>query len=291
MITGVTDLAYRINNNNMKKISLVLLIVFTINILNIKAQSNTTKKEAKPTLPRSNTEASKNETVIVKKDTTVDSELSRIKKENKALKDTIRNLKDSIQNLTALIQKVNILYLKSVFIKIYMKDTLFLKTADIDDFDTFNINKTTVLSESLMLNKNLGDTLKTIKEVLVFNNNYIELFKINANVLSQKYDSIKVVKAIAIIDSLKPMKKNWTLTKIKNDIRALLTEYNDKTCKFKFHLDSEIQLNKALNTSISSNIFFRDHPEYKRYPYFIQILKDVTIKKIYKPEDLVCPSH
>jgi hypothetical protein len=275
----------------MKNISTLLFIILTINILNLNAQDNATIKDVSTPSSKISTYNSKNNTIIINKDIIGDSELSRIKKENIALKDTIRNLKDSIQNLTTLIQKVNTLYLKSVFIKIYMKDTLFLKTANIDDFDTLDLNKTTVLSKSLMLDKNLGDTLKTIKEVLTFNNNYIELFKINANVLSQKYDSINVVQAIAIIDSLKPMNTNWVLSKTKQNYRLLLGEYKIKTCDFKRDLDYEIEKIKSKNTSISTNSFLQKYPQHKFYPYFTQVLKEVYVKKSYKPEDLVCPSH
>lgn len=275
----------------MKNITTLLFIILTIKIFNVKAQDNSTIKDVSNHSSKISTYNSKNNTEIINKDIIGDGELSRVKKENIALKDTIRNLKDSIQNLTTLLQKVNTLYLKSVFIKIYMKDTLFLKTANIDDFDTLDLNKTTVLSKSLMLDKKPDDTLKAFKEVLTFNNNYIELYKIRANALSQKYDSINVVKSIAIIDSLKPMNPNWVLSKTKQNYHFLLDKYKTKTCDFKRDLDYEIEKTKSKNTSISTTSFLQKYPQYKSYPYFMQVLKEVTIKKSYKPEDLVCPSH
>ncbi len=266
---------------NIKMKYLSLFTVFTLSIMTLHGQviPPSSKKVKNNGLSKPPADTSKPRTIITIKDSLEQKELSRIRKENLALK-------DSVQNLTTLVQNINTLYLKAVFSRLYLEDTLFLKTADIPNIDTFKINRTTVLSNSLLISIASGDTLKSIKEVLDFNSNYIALYRIYADILSQKSDSVKIKSAIQIIDSLPAINSNWVLSKTKSSIKLLLDEYDLRTC------DLIEDLNKFKNASDpTANIIqqafvnLKNDKKYKYSPYFVGIIKKTSSNPLYNPED------
>jgi len=221
---------------------------------------------------------------LVNKDSIYNLQIIKLKMEATSLRDSVK----TIQNV---LTDINTHFFKSIFVSNYMHDSSYFMSIDLADLDTVDIYKGSTIARSMCIGGFSDDTLRIIKKLLDFNINYIEMYRIKTGILSQKFDSLKVANAIAILDSLPKINQECKLSISKVKLRSLLAEYGIRNCSLKEKLD---KLKQAHQSPIITAQYgkLKSDEKYKYSPYFLSILnKIIGDVANYKPDDLICPVH
>jgi hypothetical protein len=226
--------------------------------------------------------------ICVDSDIIIAAQINTIAKLEKEKNDLISKKGDSISILKNIIKETNTVFLREIFDEKYIKNQNYFNDTDlaIDD-NTQKFRNSDVIIKSVMVDEHDSSVKEKCKYALEFNKTYLKLFDIRKNVLSVKYDSIKVNEAIKDIKRLYPLDGNSKLEATKNRIQSHLENYLERTCELKKILEQlkknpdQTPVFKQQYTKLESK------EDYKDYPYLIQIIRKIkNSRNDYSNDDL-----
>jgi hypothetical protein len=188
-------------------------------------------------------------------------------KENNSYQLEIAILKKSIKETNSII-------LRELFDDKYIKEPFLIKTDLAKDDITSRIKNSNILITSIRLDETNKDVFYICEQALDFNLNYLKLFEIRKSVLSQKYDSLKVKKALKDIDSLPNLILNSKLDITKKRISILLQSYLENNCSLKEKLDRYKLGGNTESMKVKYTALEKDD-QFKDYPYLVQIIQKI----------------
>jgi hypothetical protein len=188
-------------------------------------------------------------------------------KENNSYQLEIAILKKSIKETNSII-------LRELFDDKYIKEPCLIKTDLAKDDITSRIKNSNILITSIRLDETNKDVFYICEQALDFNLNYLKLFEIRKSVLSQKYDSLKVKKALKDIDSLPNLILNSKLDITKKRISILLQSYLENNCSLKEKLDRYKLGGNTESMKVKYTALEKDD-QFKDYPYLVQIIQKI----------------
>jgi hypothetical protein len=186
-------------------------------------------------------------------------------------------LQDSLNYSLAIIKEINTIWLKGMFVKKFIDNSDYFTTTNLSNEDDRYKNRNfDLLAKSLILSKVTGDTLKISNQVLSFNKAYIMLYEIRENVLNQKYDSLKVDKAIKQINSIKDLDPTWQLSKTKQLYFDLLSNYRSNVQDLILELEKRKRNpEQKSDYSIKEYNKLEANPKFNRYPYLLKVIREM----------------
>ncbi|MEN9303373.1 MAG: hypothetical protein RL264_1802 [Bacteroidota bacterium] len=237
-----------------------------------------------------NKKGGKNNNKEIKAENSIDSssiykaEISKLKNEIKN-KEQIINfftsknnaLKDSLNYSLSVINEINTIWLKDMFVKKFMDNSDYFTTKDLaKEDDRYKNRNYDLLAKSLIINKVTKDTLIICNQLLNFNKAYLTLYEIRENVLNQKYDSLKVDKAIKQINSIKDLDPTWQLSKTKQLYFDLLSNYRSNVQDLILELEKRKRNpEQKSDYSIKEYNKLESNPKFNRYPYLLKVIREM----------------
>jgi hypothetical protein len=205
------------------------------------------------------------------------SDLENKNQSNNSLVIKNKSLQDSINRSLLVINDINTIWLKGMFVKKFIDNSDYFTTTNLSNEDDRYKNRNfDLLSKSLILSKVTGDTLKICSQVLNFNKAYIMLYEIRENVLNQKYDSLKVDKAIKQINSIKDLDPTWQLSKTKQLYFDLLSNYRSNVQDLILELEKRKRNpEQKSDYNIKEYNKLENNPKYNRYPYLLKVIREM----------------
>lgn len=202
-----------------------------------------------------------------------------IPKQNNAGNLEIAALKKSIK-------ETNAVFLKEIFDNKYVNKPYLIDTDLVPEDIISRIENSNILIRSILLDDTNREVFDVGNKALVFNSNYLKLFEIRKNVLSQKYDAVKVEEAIKEIEKLPALEANSKLENTKIKISNMLKNYLDNTCLLKKTLEAYKKADQSAIIKQKYTALEKDE-RYKDYPYLIEtILKIKNNVNNYTNDDL-----
>lgn len=196
---------------------------------------------------------------------------------------------DSTLILKKVIYEINDLFLKDL-VNEYINNDLFFKETDLllgKEEDLLKFKKHNLKIKSIMITEHDPIVIQKCQNALNFNNTYLKLFEIRKNVLSQKFDSVKVDQAIKEIDNLPLIMNNSKMFVNKDNIRTDLVKYLQTTCELKKELEVLIENPFQTPTHKQKYDILKNNKEFKKYSYLIDIIEKVKKDKTnYSKNDL-----
>ena len=190
-----------------------------------------------------------------------------IPKQNNAGNLEIAALKKSIK-------ETNAVFLKEIFDNKYVNKPYLIDTDLVPEDIITRIENSNVLIRSILLDDTNREVFDVGNKALAFNSNYLKLFEIRKNVLSQKYDAVKVEEALKEIEKLPALEANSKLENTKIKISNMLKNYLDNTCLLKKTLEAYKKADQSAIIKQKYTALEKDE-RYKDYMYLIE-----TIRKI-----------
>ncbi|MGV0845672.1 hypothetical protein ACTS9T_03630 [Empedobacter falsenii] len=214
-------------------------------------------------------------------------ELESLSRENKELKEILKKVNEKYFNET----------FSNFYSDDYFKDQGYKK---LNDSDKNTIDQSKLMSESILaVEDNDKPLYKRAVKSKVFNQYLITLDSVYENVLSQKYDSIKVVKAIGQLKNLAQYDEASKMETDKVKFIKLLSDYKEKSCNVTSVITKIHQnvLNQGYNVSsltlaefnnyinkgkdaISIQDFIQLTKEKDNYPYLVNKINEVKKKPV-----------
>ena len=214
-------------------------------------------------------------------------ELESLSKENKELKEILKKVNEKYFNTT----------FSNFYSDDYFKDQGHKK---LKDDDRYNITQSKLMSESILAVEDVETPLyKRAVKSKVFNQYLITLDSVYENVLSQKYDSIKVAKATMQLNKLERYDEASKMGTDKLKFIKLLSGYKDKSCNVvsvitKIHQGvaekglkisslSSADFDKLINqnqSAVSVQDFIQLMKEKDNYPYLVNKINEVKINPV-----------
>lgn len=195
-------------------------------------------------------------------------ELESLSRENKELKEILKKVNEKYFNET----------FSNFYSDDYFKDQGFKK---LNDSDKNTIDQSKLMSESILAVEDVETPLyKRAVKSKVFNQYLITLDSVYENVLSQKYDSIKVAKAIMQLNKLEKYDEASKMGTDKLKFIKLLSGYKDKSCNVAFVITKIHQgvvvkdLKISSLTSADFDKLINQNKGANSVQYFIQLMKE-----------------
>ena len=190
---------------------------------------------------------------------------------------------DSIKNV---IRAVDSVFLMELFINKYINNKNYFNDTDLDTTDKSEKFRNSNTLINAIKFTDLDSIKKVCERVENFNKNYVTLFKVRADALNQRYDSIKVINNINIINKLPVLDSESSLFKRKEHIIKLLNTYKANSDSLLGELKKYIPKKDQKAIGISYLKLEKDD-KYKDYPYLISIIEKTRKKASdFKEEDL-----
>lgn len=247
----------------MKKITLIILLITS----NIFAQTDYSKSSKEELVDKIKAKEVQIEDL---KKSLVEEKKEKEKKSN----DNIAKTNAEIVALKKIIEETNTVFLREIFEAKYIKNTNYFKETDLTiENNTEKFKNSNVLINSIKLNETTS-VLDVCNKALDFNKNYLTLFDIRDNVLNKKFDEVKVLEAIKIIENLPELESESKLNINKLKIVNLLKNYSENICLLKNILD---KLKKQKDQKSLSPTYLKLEKEgrYKDYPFLQSIISEM----------------
>lgn len=194
-------------------------------------------------------------------------------KEKKNSENTARS-NDEIAELKKIIEETNTVFLREIFETKYIKNTNYFKETDLTiENNTEKFKNSNILINSIKLNE-INSVLDVCNKALDFNKNYLTLFDIRDNVLNKKFDDVKVLEAIKIIENLPELESESKLNIKKMKIVNLLKNYSENICLLKNDLDKLKKL-KDQKSLAPTYLKLEKESRYKDYPFLQLIISEM----------------
>lgn len=190
-----------------------------------------------------------------------------IPKQNNAGNLEIAALKKSIK-------ETNAVFLKEIFDNKYVNKPYLIDTDLVPEDIITRIENSNVLIRSILLDDTNREVFDVGNKALAFNSNYLKLFEIRKNVLSQKYDAVKVEEALKEIEKLPALEANSKLENTKIKISNMLKNYLDNTCLLKKTLEAYKKADQSAIIKQKYTALEKDE-RYKDYPYLIETIRNI----------------
>lgn len=194
----------------------------------------------------------------------------------------INELQKSLNEFDETIKLINRTYFISKIDDFYKKKDIIFSADLLTDYNQKLYENTNLILKSVKREFKNTDTLKFCTDLENFNTNMIELQKIRNEVLSQKYDSTKILLNIEKIKKLPSLNENLKLYNSKNDLIKTLEIYKAKSCELYIKLEKLKKFSQADNLTMYSKLI----NEYASYPYLVNILNKMKKdKSLYDEKD------
>jgi len=196
---------------------------------------------------------------------------------NKDYQENLSTIIDENNDLKKIIKDINSVFLRDIFQKKYIENKNYFSNTDLEQANedsTQKVVKYNIIIKSLEIDEK--EFKPFISKALAFNKNYLRLYSIRKEVLFQKYDSIKVQKALKDIDDLPTLEDiNSKLNITKTKIRNYLENYHQRTCELKSKLEW-LKSNVDQHASFKQNYdTLKNSDKFKTYPYLVKIIENV----------------
>jgi hypothetical protein len=247
----------------MKKITLVIVLI-TSSVFAQTDYSKSSKEEL----------VNKLKTIEVQIEDLKKSLVEEKKEKEKKSKDNIGKINAEIVALKKIIEETNTVFLREIFDAKYIKNTSYFKETDLAiENNTEKFKNSNVLINSIKLNET-NFVLDVCNKALDFNKNYVTLFDVRDNVLNKKFDDIKVLEAIKIIENLPELESESKLNIKKMKIVNLLKNYSENICLLKNDLDKLKKL-KDQKSLAPTYLKLEKESRYKDYPFLQLIISEM----------------
>ncbi len=247
----------------MKKITLIILLITS----NVFAQTDYSKSSKEELVNK--IKAKEVQIEDLKK-----SLMEEKKEKEKKSNDNIAKTNAEIVALKKIIEETNTVFLREIFDAKYIKNTNYFKETDLTiENNTEKFKNSNVLINSIKLNET-NSVLDVCNKALDFNKNYLTLFDIRDNVLNKKFDEIKVLEAIKIIENLPELESESKLNIKKLKIVNLLKNYSENICLLKNNLD-KLKIQKDQKSLAPTYLKLEKEGRYKDYPFLQSIISEM----------------
>lgn len=247
----------------MRKITLIILLITS----NIFAQTDYSKSSKEQLIDKIKAKEVQIEDL---KKTLVEEKKEKEKKSN----DHIAKTNTEIVALKKIIEETNTVFLREIFEAKYIKNTNYFNETDLTiENNTEKFKNSNVLINSIKLNETTS-MLDVCNKALDFNKNYLTLFDIRDNVLNKKFDEIKVLEAIKIIENLPELESESKLNINKLKIVNLLKNYSENICLLKNILD-KLKTQKDQKSLAPTYLKLEKEGRYKDYPFLQSIISEM----------------
>lgn len=200
---------------------------------------------------------------------------SQIKEKDKLETRQAKLVNGDLAELKKSIKETNAVFLKELFDNKYVNSRYFIETELGSDDISQRIENSNVLIRIIRLDETNKSVFNICDQAIHFNQNYLKLFEIRKMVLHQKYDSLKVNKAIKEIEALPFLQADSKLGITKRKMSNLLKNYLENTCLLKKILE---QYKKGDQTSVLLKQKYTElqkNESYKDYPYLVETITKV----------------
>jgi hypothetical protein len=220
-------------------------------------------------------------------------QVSSLKTENLKSLEKVELVKSEKEEIERLLKETTNHWLKQVFIDKYIKNDKYFLDSNIPEIDVDrealkrNFEQYDIILKSVLASNPSKDHELVANRALEFNKNYLALFRIKSEVLTQRYSEALVEKTLKEIDSL-PVLKVGKLQETKIEIIGLLKNYKRRNCELKQELDN---FSKVPDQEASKPKYkeFEKDVRFKDYPYLIKILQDIQKNvNLYTKDSLPC---
>lgn len=214
---------------------------------------------------------------------------SLFQEEIKNQKKTIILTRDSISNLNRSVKEINNLWLRDLLFNKYQLNDNYFITKDLSkEEDKLKLTKIDACAKSLIVEGVKGDTLKICQKVIEFHKIYLMLSNIQENVVTQKYDSLNVKKALLEIESSQmQLDKSSKLFISSSNQKDLLLNYKSRCCDLKIELEKLKKMEQTAPFTIKKYNDLLTDVRFVKYEYLINIIKEMKNNvNSYTDEDL-----
>ena len=247
----------------MKKITLIILLI-TSNVFAQTDYSKSSKEEL----------VNKIKAIEVQIEDLKKSLMEEKKEKEKKSNDNIAKTNAEIVALKKIIEETNTVFLREIFETKYIKNTNYFKETDLTiENNTEKFKNSNILINSIKLNE-INSVLDVCNKALDFNKNYLTLFDIRDNVLNKKFDDVKVLEAIKIIENLPELESESKLNIKKMKIINLLKNYSENICLLKNNLD-KLKTQKDQKSLTPTYLKLEKESRYKDYPFLQLIISEM----------------
>src|SRR5690606_27383368 len=149
-----------------------------------------------------------------------------------------------------------------------------------------NFEQYDIIIKSVLASNPSKEHSEVATRALDFNENFLTLLRIRAEILPFIYSEDVVMATLKEIDSL-PTLRAGKLQETKNEIIGLLKNYKDRTCLLKEELIKFAKVDPDVAKPRYKG--FENDARFKDYPYFITVLQDIQKNiNLYTPDSLPC---
>ena len=205
----------------------------------------------------------------------VNDTLNKVDIENQ--KKTIFLIRDSISEYNQVIHEINNLWLKDLLYNKYQINDNYLLTKDFTKEDEkLKLTKIDACAKSLIAEGVKGDTLIICNKVIEFHKIYFTLTNIQENIVTQKYDSSNIQKALYEIEaSQKQLDKSSKLYLSSIIQKDLLMNYKSRCFDLKIELDKLKKMEQTAPFTIKKYNDLLIDLRFVKYDYLVKIIKEM----------------